>query len=187
MKRRHGDHKSCLSPSHNLAASLPVTTIVPSHIIFSATNCKHIKQILLMHVTPLLGYCTADFPEYLSSAFLTEAKLASSCASSQIPSQKWKCRSCKMQLYPPHSSLPVFHRPFYHLLSKSLRFKTLTVTLPFIPKVHWKCLNIYMSESASHETNIYDYIRAPSQLYCNILLYSHSNNRKVEPAFMKSV
>lgn len=142
------------------AASLPVVTIVPSHIIFSATNCKRIKRILLMHITPLLGYCTADFPEYLSSAFLAEAKLASSCASSQIPSQKWKCRSCKIQLYLPHCSLPVFHRPIISL--QKAWFKTLTVTLPFTPKVHWKCLNIYMSESVNHETNIYEYIRATS-------------------------
>lgn len=134
-----------------------------------------------MHITPLLSYCTADFPVYLSSAPLPEGKLASLCASSQIPSQKLKCRSCKIQLYLPHSSLPVFHRPYHQLLSKSLRFKTLTVPLPFIPKVHWKCLNIYMSESVNHVTNIYDYIRARNYIaiyyYIPIQTIVRSNRR----------
>lgn len=79
------------------AEPLSAITIVPSHTIFSATNCKSIKRMFFMHVTPFLSYSTADFPEYLYSALLPEVGFVPHVSVHKSLHKKGKLGSCKMQ------------------------------------------------------------------------------------------
>lgn len=79
------------------AAPLSAITIVPSHTIFSATNCKSIKRMFFMHITPLLSYSTADFPEYLFSALLPEVGFVPHVSVHKSLRRNGKLGSYKMQ------------------------------------------------------------------------------------------